>query len=135
MAESIIIHFRDADHSSIEGALGDCACATTTGWRYPDEDRYTVTMYAYDDLAQECGPEDVARIQRALGGLPTYSLVIELARSRGNQAVDDAACVARKLLGRFDGVVDDTYSELWTPAELEARTEKRGQAFLDCYRH
>jgi len=49
--------------------------------------------------------------------------------------VDDAATVARELLRRLDGVVDDTYSELWRLSDIEAGVVKRDGRFLDCYRH
>jgi len=70
-----------------------------------------------------------------LGRPPASAIVIELRRSFASQAIDDAVSLCAKLLGQIDGVVDDTYSEVWTSAEIQTRVIKHDGAFLDCYRN
>ena len=49
--------------------------------------------------------------------------------------MDAAAALVRELLRRLGGIVDDTYSQLWQLAEIEAGESKQDGRFLDCYRY
>jgi hypothetical protein len=138
MAESIIIHFRTADPATMVAAVIELG-AVASGksgkfWRYPNENAYTLSIYPYEDFSTEYSPDDQLRVHSMLGGLPSTSVALELRRSSGIQAVQDAAAVATELLRLLDGIVDDTYSELWTLQDIESRRVKQDGAFMDCYR-
>ena len=130
MAESIIVHLSQATDSELTDFLnGQAERIGPEDWRYPNEAEYTVSLYLYPSILNECDPDDVQAICDRLGGRPATSLALELRRSRGDDSLCDATRIALKLLARFDGLVDDTYYRLWTRTEIESDT-----TFLDCYR-
>ena len=99
------------------------------------EGEHAVLVYAYPDILEEYEPEDLEQLIVELGGVPTASIAVELRRSQGAEAADAASAVARELLRRLGGVVDDTYSQFWQLAEIEAGAVKHDGRFLDCYRY
>ena len=137
MAESIIVHFRSADRSAVAAALGELASRVPQDeetWYYPHETAATLIVYPYNDLQTEYEAGDIARLQWLLGNFPTCSIGVELRRSAGNRAADDATTLVRGLLGKLDGIVDATYSEMWTCREIETGAAKQDGPFLSCYR-
>jgi hypothetical protein len=145
VAENIIIHFHQADRAEVLKAvtteLAPLAYAAgprdSDGWRYPTPEFDTLLIQSYEDLEAEYLPDEISRLKSLLGSLPSYSLVIELRRSRGDRAVNDAAKLAAALLCLFDAVVDDTYSEsdnFWTLEQVMTDAAKSDGSFLDCYR-
>ncbi|MFZ6653995.1 hypothetical protein [Undibacterium sp. TJN19] len=148
MAESIIIHFRTADHDSVATLISQLAApaGAAASWHYPDHVAYTLTLYPYHDLLDEYEPDSIRQLKNLLNGLhnglldglhnalPSSSWIIELRRSVGDRSVADAAAIAMHLIGVLDGVIDDTCGEMWTAAEISAGVIKSEGAFLDCYR-
>lgn len=137
MAESIIVHFKTADRHAVADAVRQMALPVEyikPTWRYPDTDAYTLTLYFYDDMLTEYEPENIASVRHALDGMPSVSLAIELRRSSGNKGVDDASAFAMRLITALPGIVDDTYSAIWTHEEIASRVIKNDGGFLDCYR-
>ena len=137
MAESIIVHFKTADRQAVADAVRQMALPVEyikPMWRYPDTDAYTLTLYFYDDMLIEYEPEDIDKVRHALDGMPSVSTAIELRRSSGNKGVDDASAHAMRLITALPGIVDDTYSAIWTREEIASRVIKSDGGFLDCYR-
>jgi hypothetical protein len=143
VAESFILHFRGPGVSEVEREVARICTRVqpyTVEWcfGYPPaagEDGYSVLVYAYPDIFDEYAPAELERLVAEMGGAPTASIAVELRRSRGAEAVGAAAAVARHLLSRCGGIVDDTYSELWRLPEIEEGAVKRDGGFLECYRH
>lgn len=137
MAESIIIHFKSADYIQVADAVGELAALVGSSgavWQYPNEGAFSITMYFYEELHEEYEASDVEQLVGRLGNLPSASLAIELRRSRGDAAVQDASRVAMQLLRVLEGVVDDTFSVIWTLEEIEQQAVKIDGQFLQCYR-
>jgi hypothetical protein len=114
MAENIILHFRTTDRAALKAALDQLALpAGRSGEarRYPNQEDYTLTIYPYDHILTEYEPKDIVRLRSVLGDQPSASPAIELRRSAGNRAVNDATTLTVELLRLFKGVVDDTHSE------------------------
>ena len=140
MAESIVLHFSSANWKELNEALSELATSSQTRgaklWRYPSDAENDVTAYEYDDILGEYEDGDRQRLIERLGSPPSASLCIELRGSKGKAAVESAAALAIELLKRFNGVVDDLWSEphLWNLSEIEQRVEKDGKSFLGHYR-
>lgn len=138
MAESIALFFRTAGWDEIAAELsGFAGPGPLDQWFHPAPPaESSVAIYRYDDdpyLLDEYEPDEVDRLLAALGGFPSAILAIELRRSQGRRALDDAAAIALRLLRRFDGVAEDVHDELWTLREMEEGAGERGR-FLDAYR-
>jgi hypothetical protein len=141
MAESIALLFRSAGWDEIAGEVSRFTDGYVAyEWFYPPPTGANSVILYRDDLygghlLDEYEPEDRAHLLAALGGPPSAILMIELRRSQGRRAVDDAASVALRLLRRFDGLADDLAGELWTLDEIEGGAGKKHGAFLDVYRY
>jgi hypothetical protein len=143
VAESIILHFcgpRQSDAEQAMEKLGTRLRPYAGEWcfAYPpasEEGGHAVLVYAYPDILEEYEPENLKQLIVELGGVPTASVAVELRRSRGAEAADAAAAVVRELLRRLGGIVDDTYSQFWHLAEIEAGVSKQDGRFLDCYKY
>jgi hypothetical protein len=141
MAESIALFFRRAGWDEIADEVSRFAEeGVAHRWFYPPPPETSSVILDRDDtcgghLLDEYEPEERARLLAALGGPPSAVLIIELRRSQGRRAVDDAASVAVRLLRRFGGLADDLAGELWTLDEIEGGAGKKRGAFLDVYRH
>lgn len=138
MAESIALYFRAAGWDEIAAELSAFAePGRPYEWFHPAAPaESSVVLYRYDDdpdLLDELEPEEVDELLGALGGWPSAILVIELRRSQGRRAVDDAAEVAVRLLRRRDGVAHDVHGALWAREEVLGGAGERGR-FLESYR-
>ena len=139
MAESIVLHFKNADWKILRPVLAAEAeeagdCAADERWLYPDNDNASTILYEYDSVINEYEDSDVDILIDRLGEWPSATLCIELRRSVQKRACDDAERLSLLLLNLFEGIVDDTYSEMWTRQEIEEGVHKKDGKFLDCYR-
>ena len=135
MAESIAVHFVEANWNTLRQFLDEVACKVETDrWSYPNCEKPLVWAYEYDLILNECEDGDLDQLFKYLKDFPKSSVCIELRRSFGNDSVDSAVKLTISLLQKFAGVVDDTFSEIWTLEEIENRTRKKNSAFLDAYR-
>ncbi len=137
MAESIIVYFATVDRAAVAKLLRESGCSKTDDqrWQYPRSGMPTLLLAPYTDLDSEYDEDDRRAIFTRLGGRPACAVIVELRRHFSSRAVDDATDLCRRLLGQADGVVDDTYSELWTCTEIQTRAIKRDGSFLECYRN
>ena len=135
MAESIAVHFVEADWNLLRQFLDEAACKVETDrWHYPDCEEPLVYAYEYDSILNEYEDEDLDQLFRYLKDFPKSTLCIQLRRSLGNDSVDGAVKLTIELLKKFAGVVDDTFSECWMLEEIENRVRKKNAVFLDVYR-
>lgn len=137
MAESIIVHFARADRATVAYLLKQSACSSRGdhGWEYPSGGAPTLLIGYYSDIGTEYDQADLHRLAASLGGAPVSSIAIELRRSAGSRAIDDAIGLSASLLSHAEGVVDDTYSEIWTLDDIQHGVRKHDGGFLDCYRN
>ena len=140
MAESILLHFRSADWASLQTVLqpllsqGGEWTDNHQWWAYPAGCEYVVLVYPDDHCLSEYEDAAVDELVAALGDLPQSSLGIKLRRTRQEQACEVAASLTVLLLGRFEGVVDDTCGGIWTLDQIQRGDRKPHGGFLECYR-
>ncbi len=132
MAESIAIVFKDVSWELLCEELSQIAGIDGIGkkhWKYPAaNDEYTLSLYKYDSWLRECEPEEVLGITQQLGVEPSTVLCIELRRTQQHKACDHAEFVVRRLLEKYDGLVDDALDKHWSLQEII------GGGFLNEYR-
>lgn len=94
-------------------------------------------IFEYRDLEAEYEPAELSVLVERLRGYPAASLCFELRRSRQVEACDAAARLCVALLGRFPGIVDDTYTDdgdgLWSLEDLQGEARRAHGFFLECY--
>ena len=119
MAESLIVHFATATQRDVSDWLNRISARTKGNWAFPSNGEYLVLAYEYNDYLSEFEPDDLERLCRLLGGLPTVGLCLEIRRSKGRAAHDHAVELAKKLLSDFAGVVQDIRGEeYWSLSDL-----------------
>jgi hypothetical protein len=128
VAVSFIIHFRRAEESAVAGTLDRVAKREQDQWLYGAP---SLIVMPYRDLHLEYEQHERAKVESALGSPPTASLIVRLRPH--HDARSDAEELVLKLLASHSGMVDDTYSDLWTSDEIANETSKRHGRFLDCY--
>lgn len=135
MAESIIIHFSEATWETLGIFLDQVACKVSDKhWNYTDCKQPLVFVYEYDSILNEYEDENLDQLFEYIDDFPKISICLQLRRSLGNQSIDGATELSKVLLQKFPGVVDDTYSEIWTLKDINNRVKKQNGAFLDVYR-
>ena len=84
----------------------------------------------YNDLASEGGPEEVARITRALGEEIIVSVSADVSGRHKGQY--EATIFIVGLLSRFHGVAEEDLSDhLWTLQELLNYSRYQGRLFFE----
>jgi len=137
MAESIAVHFREANWDELRPALDRIAehLGDHNQWNYPRQELPHVFLYPYDDWVNELEDDEVDKLIACLGDFPSATLCIELRRSMGSKACDSAAYLAELLLETYAGVVDDACGGWWALEDIRHQNTQPGERFLDCYRH
>ena len=132
MAESIIVHFQRASQAEVFALVGG------SSEKVPGEDtyflpnaRYLLLIQEYKDYELEYDEELKKELESVLGCAPSFSLYMELRRSRQNAACDAAEKLIRERLMVHELAVDDG-QRLWSIAEINSA---KAREFLRSYRH
>jgi hypothetical protein len=128
---SVIFHLRDASEEEVAQFL-QRAFPFQAGppWICDVEGDPCLYIDLYRDGPNEYEPKDWARLVDALGCAPATSVVADVS---GRHAGDDQLrFLASKLLGEFQGLAMDDFSEhYWSAAEVLSGVRADGDRFFD----
>jgi hypothetical protein len=131
MAESIIVHFRNATANEILSFIASrCEkAADRSMYFFPNNASYLLILSAYSDYDIEYDSADKEAIESSLQCRPSFSMDVELRRSQQNAACHAAKKIVSELCGIHELVVDDGH-RIWNRAQIATDDD-----FLVIYRH
>jgi hypothetical protein len=129
---SVVIHLARVTRDAISTRLSQFAEAQKgESWIYPPHSsRPSLYLEFYDDYEQEFEQEELRPLISALGQKPDVSVIANVSgRVPGDVEV---RALAECLLGAFQGVAQDEYSEhCWSLAEICSGAKQDGLKFFD----
>ena len=137
MAEGITIFCRSATWTQVSDLLDahwpESRLPGTLHWQMPLPD-YSISVYDADASMQSYEQSERQEITRILVGPPDLAMIVELRRSRQNEACDMTTELALAVMSTFLSVADDEAGKLWTREEIKRCRNHTGTRFLDAYR-